>query len=64
MGDYWVIGLDREYQYAIVGTPSRKYGWILSRHPKLAKEDLDVVFDILRNQGYNPDEFLMTEQNY
>ncbi|MEJ2545696.1 MAG: lipocalin family protein, partial [Calditrichaceae bacterium] len=29
-GDYWIIGLDESYQYAIVGTPSRKYGWILS----------------------------------
>ena len=30
-GDYWVIGLSPEYQYAIVGEPSRKYLWILSR---------------------------------
>ena len=34
-GDYWVIGLDENYQWAIVGTPSRKYGWVLSRTPTL-----------------------------
>ena len=35
-GDYWIIDLDKEnYQYAVVGTPGRKYFWILSRSPKL-----------------------------
>lgn len=29
-GDYWFIGLDENYEYAIVGTPYGKYGWILS----------------------------------
>jgi apolipoprotein D and lipocalin family protein len=63
-GDYWVIGLEENYRYAIVGTPSRKYGWILSRQPQLYREDLDEIFTILKNQGYNPDDFIMTEQTY
>ena len=61
-GDYWIIGLDKEYRYAVVGTPTRKYGWILSRTPKLSKNDLDEVFTILRNQGYNPNNFEMDVQ--
>lgn len=62
-GDYWIIGLDKDYRYAIVGSPDRKYGWILSRTSKLSKEDLNNIFDILRKQGYNPNNFEMTEQS-
>jgi apolipoprotein D and lipocalin family protein len=61
-GDYWIIGLDKDYRYAIVGTPSRKYGWILSRSPALSQEDQNIIFDILKKQGYNPKSFIFTEQ--
>ena len=56
-GDYWVIGLDENYQWAIVGTPSRKYGWILSRTPKLDQITTDKIFGILKDQGYDPAKF-------
>jgi apolipoprotein D and lipocalin family protein len=59
-GDYWIIGLDENYQWAIVGTPSRKYGWILSRTPKLEQTTLNEIFTILKNQGYNPKDFEMS----
>ena len=61
-GDYWIIGLDKDYKYAVVGTPSRKYGWILSRTPKLSNEEMQKIFSILKKQGYNPNDFEMTEQ--
>jgi apolipoprotein D and lipocalin family protein len=61
-GDYWIIGLDENYQWAIVGTPNRKYGWILSRSPKLEKEVLENLFQILKNQGYNPKDFEISQQ--
>lgn len=59
-GDYWIIGLDENYEYAIVGTPNREYGWILSREPELSSENMDRVFTILREQGYDPQDFEMT----
>lgn len=61
-GDYWIIGLDENYQWAIVGTPSRKYGWILSRTPKLDQSTLDKIFSILKDQGYNPKDFENSNQ--
>jgi len=61
-GDYWIIGLDDNYDYAVVGTPSRKYGWILARSPELSDVQLDETFSILRDKGYNPDDFEMTVQ--
>lgn len=30
VGDYWVLFLDEEYQYALIGQPSRKYLWVCS----------------------------------
>lgn len=63
-GDYWIIGLDGDYRYAVVGSPSRKYGWILSRSPVLSKGDLDKIFEILRVQGYDPKSFVFTVQKY
>jgi apolipoprotein D and lipocalin family protein len=59
-GDYWIIGLDENYQWVVVGTPNRKYGWILSRTPQFDQLILDEVFQILKDQGYNPADFEMT----
>ncbi len=59
-GDYWIIGLGSEYEYAIVGTKDRKYGWILGRQPSLPEDILERVFDELRRQGYDPDDFEMS----
>jgi apolipoprotein D and lipocalin family protein len=61
-GDYWILGLAENYSYAIVGDPSRDYGWILSRNQKMTDIDLEACFEILRQQGYDPDKFEMTRQ--
>lgn len=34
-GDYWVLKIDPEYSYALVGDPSGKYLWILARENRL-----------------------------
>ncbi len=61
-GDYWIIGLDKDYRYAVVGSPSRKYGWILGRMPDLSQEDQNKIFEILKKQGYDPRSFVFTVQ--
>lgn len=61
-GDYWVIGLGDNYEYAVVGTPSRKYGWILSRTPQMDKEKLDEAYKILTESGYNIKNFELSKQ--
>ena len=63
-GDYWIIGLDSNYKYAVVGNPSRKYGWILSRTPELSKEDMETAKGILRKNGYDPEKFVLSEQRH
>jgi len=61
-GDYWIIGLDENYQWAVVGTPSRKYGWILSRTPSLPDDTIKEIFSLLKAQNYNLADFEMSEQ--
>jgi apolipoprotein D and lipocalin family protein len=61
-GDYWIIGLDDNYQWAVVGSPNRKYGWILSRKPSLSDDTMQKIFTLLKDQHYNPEKFEMTVQ--
>ena len=61
-GDYWVIGLDKEYQWAVVGTPDRKYGWVLARTPTLDDDAMEEIFAILERNGYKRDTFEMSPQ--
>jgi apolipoprotein D and lipocalin family protein len=61
-GDYWILGLEKDYKYVVVGDPSREYGWILSRAKMMDENDLEVCYDILREQGYDPEKFVMTLQ--
>ena len=61
-GDYWIIGLDPDYHYAIVGHPEYKYGWILSRKPRLSDRQWKEVKTILRENGYDFSRFERTGQ--
>jgi apolipoprotein D and lipocalin family protein len=56
-GDYWIIGLDADYRWAIVGTPDRKYGWILARSPTLDEASLQQIDAILERNGYAREAF-------
>ena len=61
-GDYWIIGLADDYSYAVIGTPDREYGWILSRSRQLPAEKLETAYEILKRNGYNPEDFVSTIQ--
>jgi apolipoprotein D and lipocalin family protein len=51
--DYWVIGLDEDYQWAVVGNPNRKYLWVLSRTPQLGRENLDKALQAAKGEGFD-----------
>jgi apolipoprotein D and lipocalin family protein len=53
-GDYWIIQLDTDYRYAVVGHPKRDYLWILSRTPALDPGTLRAIEQKLIEQGYDP----------
>jgi apolipoprotein D and lipocalin family protein len=62
-GDYWVIGLDPGYRWAVIGHPSRSYAWVLARGPRLSPPDLAEVLEVLRAQGYDACDLLTTPQD-
>ena len=51
-GDYYVLELDKDYRYAVVGSSSDRYLWILSRTPELPKEVLDDLLAKIERRGY------------
>lgn len=61
-GDYWVIGLDPDYRWAVVGAPGRDYLWILSRTPQMAPADYDAAVAIARREGFDTARLQRTVQ--
>jgi apolipoprotein D and lipocalin family protein len=51
-GDYWVIGLDPAYRWAVVGTPSREFLWVLSRVPDMPAGHYVQAITAARAQGF------------
>lgn len=60
--DYWVIALDPNYQWAVVGHPSRRYGWVLARERRLSPVVLAEIVGRIKLQGYDACEFVVTPQ--
>jgi apolipoprotein D and lipocalin family protein len=57
---YWVIALDPEYQWAMVGQPSRRYLWILSRKRHLNFTIYKQLIQKAVSLGYNPAQIQLT----
>jgi apolipoprotein D and lipocalin family protein len=57
-GDYWVLELGDDYDYAVVGTPSRKYLWILARTPVMDDALYAAILERLQGRGFDPGRLL------
>jgi len=61
-GNYWIIDLGQNYEYAVVGEPSRKYLWILSRDPKMPEDVYQRIAARLASKGYDSSRLIRTPQ--
>ena len=61
-GDYWIIGIDPDYRWLVVGDPRRQYGWILSRSASLEPAQLEAALQALERNGYSRERFVFTPQ--
>ena len=61
-GDFWVLGLDPQYRWAVVGNPNRDYLWVLSRTPQLGKAMLEDALAAARAQGFDLNRLHYTPQ--
>lgn len=62
-GDYYIIELDDEYKYVLVGAPSRKYLWILSRSEQLDSDIINRLSQIAESKGFDTSKFIFTEHD-
>ena len=61
-GDYWILDLGKDYDYALVGSPDRKYLWVLSRTPQIGETKYENMMQIAKQEGFNPDKLIKTQQ--
>ena len=61
--DYYVLDIDPDYRYVLIGSSSDKYLWIMSRDKTLSKEKQAELFDKLRVRGYDTEKLLFVDQN-
>jgi len=59
---YVILDLDPKYQWAVVGHPSRNYGWILSRTKTMSDGAYQVAIGSLARQGYDTSRFVKVPQ--
>jgi apolipoprotein D and lipocalin family protein len=52
-GDYWIVDLGTDYDYAVVGHPGRDYLWILGRAPTMPETTYEGILARLKAQGYD-----------
>jgi apolipoprotein D and lipocalin family protein len=62
-GDYWILELDRDYRHAIVGDPSRKYLWILSRTPQVDPVTYESLVATADRLGFDMAALVRTAQS-
>lgn len=63
--EYWIIELDENYEYVVIGNPDRDTLSILSRNPYLPKHDLDnILYSLRTKHGYDVSKIVFTTKYY
>jgi apolipoprotein D and lipocalin family protein len=56
-GNYWILALDPEYKWVLVGEPKRTFGWVLARDNKIDEATLNQILDRAVSLGYDRSAF-------
>lgn len=59
-GDYWIINLGKDYEYAVVGTPNRRYLWILNRTPQMDDNLFSQLIEFVKLKGFDVNKLIKT----
>ncbi len=62
-GDYWILYLDKDYKFVLIGEPSYKYLWILSRETKMDEITYRMLMQKAIDNGYDLKSIIRVEQN-
>jgi apolipoprotein D and lipocalin family protein len=61
-GDYWILELGDDYEYAVVGSPDRDSLWILNREPRMDPETYAGILKRFERRGWDVDRLQRTVQ--
>jgi len=61
-GKYWIIDIAKDYSYAVISNPSKKYLWILSRTSKMKEDDYEKVISKLKEMDFDLTKLQITVQ--
>ncbi len=61
-GNYWILHVDKHYQEAIVGTPNRKYLWLLARTPTIYEARYEALVAKANQLGFDTSRLLKDPQ--
>jgi len=62
-GDYWIMYLDKDYRYVLVGDPSHKYLWILAREKNMDEPTYRMLLQKAIDNGYDVTSIIKVEQD-
>lgn len=60
--DYYILELAEDYSYALIGSSSDNYLWILSRTPVLPEVTLKQILDKAQKRGYDTEKLIFVKQ--
>ena len=61
-GNYWIIDLDPDYRTSVVGTPDRRFLWILSRTPQLDDATYQRLVERARQLGFSVSDMILAKR--
>lgn len=59
---YWILAIAPDYQWALVGTPSRHYLWIIARETTMSDSTYKKIVAIAKERGFRVDQLRKTSQ--
>ena len=62
-GDYYIMALDEKYSHVLVGAPSRKYLWILSRTKRMDDGIYNQLLEIAKANGFDITKVVKDKQD-
>jgi len=62
-GDYWIMHLDKDYRYVLVGEPGYKYLWILARERTMDDSTYKMLLQKAIDSGYDIKTIIRVEQD-
>ena len=62
-GDYWIMDLDKDYRYVLIGEPGHKYLWILAREKTMDEQTYKMLLQKAVDNGYDVKNIIRVEQD-